>query len=104
MLAPIALLSALCSDPVVHALTPDEPEVGRWYEVIQKKYRQIKRLEQQYSPRPAGSKLYNKQPGKEPSPEVWLERERETDEVFRRLLHSPERGLPEDWRLPPDET
>ena len=46
--------------------------------------------------------LANALPGRELSTEFWLERERETDDAFRRLLQSPQDGIP-DYRALPSE-
>jgi hypothetical protein len=93
-LAPLALLTALCRDPLVRVRPPDYPEIRRWREVTRLTYERVKRVEREQPERPAGSILANALPGREPSPAFWVERERETEELFTRLAEDSVIG---DW-------
>jgi hypothetical protein len=92
-LAPLALLTALCRDPLVRVRPPDYPQIRRWRELTLLTYERVQRVEREQPPRPAGSILANELPGREPSPDFWTERRRETEEVFVRLA-----GDPHNWR------
>jgi hypothetical protein len=93
-LAPIALLTALCSDLLVRLSPPDYPEIRRWREVTLLAYERVQWVERKQPPRPVGSILANELPGREPSPDFWVERKRATEELFTRLAGNAIVG---DW-------
>jgi hypothetical protein len=85
LLAPIAMLTALCCDSIVRAMPPESDAVTYWHDLVRVTYGRIREVEQRQPPRQEDSMLANEIPGRAQSPAFWVERERTTDELFTRL-------------------